>query len=530
MSLHNSPQSTHLTRTSSHLPGARREAPVRRLLYLALAGLLGGLLLATALQTARADGPLYAHPLERFGFDMTREFGLVTDYDVSSLRARWYSDWGTRESPLRPGGIEFAQVIRVPGGVLSPPLAQLDAAIAANPGSLWIIGNEPECIWQDNCTPEQYAAAYHQAHAYIKTRDPSAKVAIGGVVQPTPLRLQWLDRVLAHYQAAYGVPMPVDVWNIHNMILQELKGSWGCEIPKGLGETAGRLYTIGDNDNIAIFRQHIIDFRVWMRERGQRDKPLIITEYGVLMPVQYGFTPERVSAYLQASFDYLLTARDEDLGCPADGNRLVQRWLWNSLNDQPWNPTTGRGFNGALFDYRYPTYPGVITPVGERFRAYTGKLAAGRVCLTGRIELDGRPPRPDPSYGISVTVTLTPTGGGAPEVRRVQADATGHLGLCDLAPGIYDVVVRGDGTLPARANAVRVDDAFPLVDLGLLAPGDVNGDGSIGLPDLVAMGAAYGRCRRQAGFDPRADLNGDGCVDILDFALLASYYGRCEEP
>ena len=46
-------------------------------------------------------------------------------------------------------------------------------------------------------------------------------MAIGGVSQVTPLRLDYLERVLAAYEKQYGQPMPVDVWNVHTFILRE---------------------------------------------------------------------------------------------------------------------------------------------------------------------------------------------------------------------------------------------------------------------------------------------------------------------
>ncbi len=336
----------------------------------------------------RAQGPLYTRPTDRFGVGVEPDFGPITDYDVASLHIGWYCNWDTSLTPLRPGGIEYAQLVSTHEGSPWPPLEELGPLVDANPGYLWILGNEPECIWQDDCTPQQYATVYHDLYAFIKGRDATAKIAIGGVVQPTPLRLKWLDQVLAHYQAAYGQAMPVDVWNMHIQILQEVRGSWGCGIPRGLTEDSGRMYDLSDNDNIDIFKQHIVDFRTWMRSRGQQNKPLIISEYGVLFPVQYGFSLERVNAFMNASFDYLLAARDDDLGYPADENRLVQRWLWYSLNDQPWDPLTGQGFNGALFDYRYREYPGVITPVGVNFKKYTDGLLAHRLylpCVTGGV-------------------------------------------------------------------------------------------------------------------------------------------------
>jgi hypothetical protein len=321
---------------------------------------------------------LYALPTDRFGVGLKPDLGAITDYDVVSLRAGWYCDWRTRLSPERPGGIEYAQLIWIDRGTFSPGLDELGTIVAHNPGSLWIIGNEPECVWQGNSTPQQYATVYHDLYAFIKERDATAKVAIGGVVQPTPLRLEWLDRVLDHYQTTYGHAMPVDVWNTHVQILQELRGDWGCEIPRGLTQTRGRLYGIEDNGSIDIFKQLILEFRTWMRDRGQRAKPLMISEYGVLFPPEHGYTPERVNAFMNASFDYLLSARDADLGCPEDEHRLVQRWLWYSLNDQPWDPETGKGFNGALFERQDAQHPAVITPMGTNFRTYMQALASSQ--------------------------------------------------------------------------------------------------------------------------------------------------------
>ncbi|MBC7262692.1 MAG: hypothetical protein H5T63_11855, partial [Chloroflexi bacterium] len=321
---------------------------------------------------------------------------------------------------------------------------------------------------------------------------------------------------------------PVDVWNIHNMILQELQGDWGCGIPRGLSETQGRLYGIADNDNIEIFKQHIIDFRTWMRDRGQRDKPLIISEYGVIMPAEYGFPPERVNAYMNATFDYLLTARDDNLGYPADENRLVQRWLWFSLNDRPYSPETG-GFNGALFDHRYPRYPGVLTPMGLNFKRYTDALLTGPACFTGAIRLKGRAAPPQSSHAITLTVSLYSAGCPYPDIRSVQTDLMGRFQVCGLGAGTYDIVVKGYNTLANRMDGVQVADGG-VVDFGLLPAGDADNDNRVTMADFSLLAAAYGTCRGDAAFDHRADFSGNGCIDILDFSLLASSFGQSGAP
>ena len=68
-----------------------------------------------------------------------------------------------------------------------------------------------------------------------------------------------------------------------------------------------------------------------MAERGQRVKSLIVSEYSIPMPEDYGFSPDGISKFMTESFDYLLTAQDAGLlGYPADGNRLVQAFCWFS--------------------------------------------------------------------------------------------------------------------------------------------------------------------------------------------------------
>jgi hypothetical protein len=293
--------------------------------------------------------------LDRFGLGFLG-YGPLTSYPLERVPFGWYSDWSFAESPARPGGVEYVQLIRVREGSYPPNWDAVARAARANPGSLWIIGNEPECIWQDNRTPEQYAEIYRQCYQFLKEVDPTSQIAIGGVVQPTPLRLQWLDRAMAHYQALYGAPMPVDVWNIHIQITLERRGDYGSEIPAGIDADRGADYPWWENANVDIFRQLIWDFRHWMAQRGQTDKPLIISEYGVLYPSQFfdtlGGMPgdERVKRFMRETFEFLLSARDEGLGYPGDDHRLVQRWLWFSLNYPLPGQTADPPFNGGLCD------------------------------------------------------------------------------------------------------------------------------------------------------------------------------------
>ena len=483
--------------------------------------LLALLLALLPAATIDAQGPIYADPTERFGVDVVQDLGTISLYDVAPLRLSWYTDWDTHLAPERPGGIEYVHLITAAGGQIVPE-SYIRSLVQANPpGSLWIIGNEPECPHQDRCTPEEYAILYQHAYVTIKSYDPTAQVAVGGVVEGTPLRLKWLTRMVDYYQATFGEPLPVDVWNTHNIILPE-SGDWGAGVPVGLGEGHGELYGAQDNDNMDIWRRHIVNMRVWMRDHGYRDKPLIVSEYGVLMPTEFGFTPERINAFMNASFDYMMSARDDTLGYPADGNRLVQRWAWNNLNGQPYDFRTGRGVNGALFDYLTCQ----ITAAGTNYQRYTDALAGGQICLSGSITLTNRLSRPLLSYAIPVTVTLTPAGGGEPITRTTHTDTLGHFGVCQVPPGTYSIRVKGFNTLAIRFDGVTLAADTPLLDFGSPPPGDANGDNIVNILDFALLSRSFWKSAGQDGFDARADFNGDGTINILDFALLSRNFWK----
>ncbi|MGD8966692.1 MAG: glycosyl hydrolase [Anaerolineae bacterium] len=302
-------------------------------------------------------------PEERERFGVGVALAPITDYAVEELGIGWYLNWGVRLEPAHPAGAAFWQMVRVSEGGYRPDPDTIRAVASANPGSTWLIGNEPDVPWQDNTTPERYAAHYHDLYDLLKSADPTCQVAIGGVSQPTPLRLAYLERVLSSHESQYGEPIPVDVWNVHNFILREERDSWGVGIPPGMDADSGTLYEIEDHDDIEIFREQLVAFRRWMSEHEERDKPLVISEYGILMPEDYGFEPERVQRFMEATFDVFLTARDEAIGYPDDDNRLVQWWCWYSLSaPEDYYPT------GNLFDPQTK----VMTALGAAFARYEG--------------------------------------------------------------------------------------------------------------------------------------------------------------
>ena len=380
-----------------------------------------------------AGTPLYPSDNERLGFGVTRG---IENYDVAPLRAGWYVNWGTAPQAAHPAMLDFAQIIRTSNSGYSPNGSALTSIIDRNPGSLWLIGNEPDCPYQDNVLPVNYARVYHDAYAAIKGRDPTAQVAIGGIVQATPLRLQWLEMVWNEYRARYGQAMPVDVWNVHAFVLREVRpghgrecqppgategGEWGSSIPPGVSANCGLWVGIDELDRMDLFQQQIVRFRTWMRDHGQQNKPLIVSEYGILFNAELGYGYERVRNYMLATFDYFLSASDPSLGYPADGYRLVQRWAWYSLDDD--NFVWGTTYS-ALMDPDTRTF----YPLGYDFARYA-------------------------SLRFTPYVDLQPTAFRASTVNPIPYGQTGTVQL--------QLDVRNQGNTASAASQVRFWDGNP---------------------------------------------------------------------
>ena len=303
--------------------------------------------------------PLTFSELDRFGVTIARMNPDAEAAFALGLPFGSALNWNVMRAPPKVPA-EFWQLIRVSEeGIHRTNWDIIDEVLSLYPGSFWVVGNEPDVQWQDNVTPRRYAEIYHEVYTFIKERDSGAIVVIGGVAQPTPLRRAYLDVVLNTYQSMYGVPMPIDVWNVHAFILREEEDSWGVGIPPGLAGEEGILYEIDDHDDVQILAQNIRDFREWMADRGYGDRPLVISEYGILMPEDYGFPPERVSAFLESTFDLFGEMVGEN-GYAQDGDRLVQWWFWYSIYDDLLYPT------GNLWDEE----TGQLTELGQTWIRY----------------------------------------------------------------------------------------------------------------------------------------------------------------
>jgi hypothetical protein len=399
----------------------------------------------------QAGVPLTPATACRIGIDAP----LPTDgYDIASLRTASVLDWGAVNNPSLPEGVEYIRVLRLRDDLYPGTLANLPTWVQANPGSVWVVGNEPDTTYenQDGLLPEVYADRYYELARLIRRLDRSAQIGFGPVVQPTPLRIRYLQRAWNRLAADAGsisaASRLVDIWVPHSFILNEQAGAWGTGIPPGFANDHADAVVITDYDDthsISIFQQRIIAFRLWMASIGERNKPLWITEYGSLFPpvdppdINYpNISDADTALFMLNTFNFMLGASDAQTGMPADGDQLVQRWFWYSLNDHRYH------FGGSIYNPDYPDeYGPLITEVGLDFINFQNEhLVTPDLFLAGLSITPIGYNRDDPSlvdYRLDITV----------DNNQFEDAACGQLWVYDGDPNNGGTLIAGP--LPASA-------------------------------------------------------------------------------
>ena len=306
-------------------------------------------------------------------------------YDLSILGIDTYLDWGNSyKNSAVADNIQYIRVINVSDAEFDSNLRSLPPRLKAYPGAVWLIGNEPdaEVKVQDNITAKSYADRFYAMATLIRSKDSTAKIGFATILQPTPVRIQYLNRVIARLTelengdraAVLGL---FDIYSIHAFSLPEdplydsqgnLLGTWGAGVPLGYDPndpTWPPYYHWRDNGDVIdinIFSSRVTAFRQWMDNLGplERAKPLWITEYGSVFPVRLGVSELTSALYMEQTFNFLLGAKDPNLGDPNDNNFLVQKWMWYSLNGPVYN------FGGSLYD----PLTHQLTEVGSHFINY----------------------------------------------------------------------------------------------------------------------------------------------------------------
>ena len=113
-------------------------------------------------------------------------------------------------------------------------------------------------------------------------------------------------------------------------------------------------------------------------------------------------------------------------------------------------------------------------------------------------------------------VTLTTTAGSA----------NGKFAVGGVAPGTYDVWIKGGKNLAALNSGVTISGTSGTVPDSLLGAGDSDNNNTVDVLDFGNLVNSYGTDSAQNnGYSANADFNFDGVVDVLDFGLLVNEYG-----
>ena len=152
--------------------------------------------------------------------------------------------------------------------------------------------------------------------------------------------------------------------------------------------------------------------------------------------------------------------------------------------------------------------------------------------LNGSVDLQGRPAKPDPSWAIPLSISITPSGKDAdPQTWTTSTDENGQFALTldGITPGFYDIRVKGNHTLRHVAANVSLEAGDNNHFFGTLLEGDVETAetfNQIVQTDVDVFTATFNLCQSDLNFNPNADLNEDGCVTQADFGLLSGNFGK----
>ena len=178
-------------------------------------------------------------------------------------------------------------------------------------------------------------------------------------------------------------------------------------------------------------------------------------------------------------------------------------------------------FGSAASEGESPT--GIHTYAVSVFDVTFELPAASNFAVDGVISVDGGPPN-------LITALIRLTGPGDQMIFEHTLVGIGGLdsqvieeaGV--LEPGEYTLYAYADFSWANPIDVIPLGEAFFdfTFEIAGPCPADLDGDGSVGILDLLALLAAWGT-------DPAGptDFDGDGTVGILDLLALLANWGPC---
>ena len=199
-------------------------------------------------------------------------------------------------------------------------------------------------------------------------------------------------------------------------------------------------------------------------------------------------------------------------------------------------PTTPDGSGTAsVSPYAVPAY----SRGNELVITYTAEGMMRGGALTVHIPSGWTPPQDSPDLPGYTTVTSTGTIGDITFTKqKIQVD------IQTLMPDDTITLVYGNGGGSSGATAPADQISTFIVSLAstsdgtltllkqspvlevYLYPWDVNGDGIVGIFDLVIVGSEFGRVIDRVIFGQNPDVNRDGLVNLFDLIAVGAHFGE----
>jgi outer membrane protein assembly factor BamB len=83
---------------------------------------------------------------------------------------------------------------------------------------------------------------------------------------------------------------------------------------------------------------------------------------------------------------------------------------------------------------------------------------------------------------------------------------------------------------PIAGEEYRIDNIYVAGAVSVVAIGDINADGYVGIDDIFEVALHFGTETGQPNYDPVCDINDDGYIGIDDIFTAASNFGQEENP
>ena len=154
----------------------------------------------------------------------------------------------------------------------------------------------------------------------------------------------------------------------------------------------------------------------------------------------------------------------------------------------------------------------------------------GMATLQGKVDLQGRPAKPNLAWSIPLTLEMTLEGTSNPTVYLVTSDDKGEFTLNNLTAGSYKLRIKGDHTLANLIRSAALVAGVNKIFFGTLLEGDIdtsNTGNAVQIADFGLLSGSYDKCKGDSGYRTNADLNEtDDCVTVEDFGLLSPNFNK----